>query len=701
MLALQASAGNRAVASLLGAPAAPDYEGALPASVRDEMENTFGRSFGDVRIHQDGLAERRGATAVTTGSDVHLASGRFDPGSTGGRFLLAHELAHVVQQSGVPSAGAAAASAPTLADRELEGEADRAGVAAASGRRADVGARVHPRGAPVAQHFEEGEHKRIGELATGGPHGETKTVELAPGYYVPYGEMVAMAGDWFESIDQMRSFAAKPGPGEGTREEIDYTRFVKVNGLTGAASVYSDEAKEAVGRRFDRLAADNVSHFLAPGAGDAERPIAERANETVTRMVGFIPVRSPANAVAGYHLNHVRALVEAATAGGEKRPIDAALAVEAFADHYLTDAFSGGHVRTPRKSAVEYWDARVPMFPYNLQGYLAETVARDLSTSIGHYTTEGFFSGGQPKNWAGAFDTIGDKLGAQGAPLTFGAVVGLAIHAWDNTMGVRATVAGEEVTLYGDNHLGEGGEERLAVAAVRAGIAEVEAAYELGGRGIALADLPTAIKGPAPLVDELFAAEKMFPVATPDDELAPQPGVNPAVPWEFPTHAELLADPQFRDALKVFCDAKANALADLVKDQQSEVQDSVAKIVQRLKSDAAPDVVREIIDWTPDTGGGYGGHNEDDNAMDYIERASATQGGLASLTVPQRVRLMHHLFTGATFGDEEDAAYAVLTANPKHIHELVYGVSFVFSVELEEELGEDRVREALALEQPP
>ncbi|CAN0491496.1 unnamed protein product, partial [Phaeothamnion confervicola] len=79
VLALQARGGNRAVASLFRAPAAPNHEGPLPVSVREGMETLFGRSFGDVRIHQGGLAERRGAAAVTTGPDIHMASGRFDP----------------------------------------------------------------------------------------------------------------------------------------------------------------------------------------------------------------------------------------------------------------------------------------------------------------------------------------------------------------------------------------------------------------------------------------------------------------------------------------------------------------------------------------------------------------------------------------------------------------------------------------------
>ena len=65
------------------------------------MEEHFGRSLEDVRIHRDSdLAPRLGATAFTSGRDIHFAPGRFDPTSRSGTWLLAHELTHVEQQTG-------------------------------------------------------------------------------------------------------------------------------------------------------------------------------------------------------------------------------------------------------------------------------------------------------------------------------------------------------------------------------------------------------------------------------------------------------------------------------------------------------------------------------------------------------------------------------------------------------------------------
>jgi hypothetical protein len=67
------------------------------------MEPRFGRDFGNVRVHTDqtagNMALQLQARAFTTGNNIFFAQGEFQPDQTGGKHLLAHELAHVVQQS--------------------------------------------------------------------------------------------------------------------------------------------------------------------------------------------------------------------------------------------------------------------------------------------------------------------------------------------------------------------------------------------------------------------------------------------------------------------------------------------------------------------------------------------------------------------------------------------------------------------------
>ena len=71
----------------------------LDAQTRRFMETRLGEDFGDVRIHTNRQAARAvSARAYTVGADVVFDEGQYAPGSTRGRGLLAHELAHVVQQ---------------------------------------------------------------------------------------------------------------------------------------------------------------------------------------------------------------------------------------------------------------------------------------------------------------------------------------------------------------------------------------------------------------------------------------------------------------------------------------------------------------------------------------------------------------------------------------------------------------------------
>ncbi|MEL6732626.1 MAG: DUF4157 domain-containing protein, partial [Bacteroidota bacterium] len=77
---------------------------ALPDDVRSEMESHFGADFSFVRIHTGNQAiemtQALNAHAFTHGYDIYFNEGRFDPYAQSGKELLAHELAHVVQQKG-------------------------------------------------------------------------------------------------------------------------------------------------------------------------------------------------------------------------------------------------------------------------------------------------------------------------------------------------------------------------------------------------------------------------------------------------------------------------------------------------------------------------------------------------------------------------------------------------------------------------
>jgi hypothetical protein len=102
MLAAKATGGAHASASLVGRLLARSGGIALPASARSFMERRLGHDFRSVRVHADGDADAMtrsvSAEAFTVGNDIYFRSGRFLPSTRLGSWLLAHELAHVVQQ---------------------------------------------------------------------------------------------------------------------------------------------------------------------------------------------------------------------------------------------------------------------------------------------------------------------------------------------------------------------------------------------------------------------------------------------------------------------------------------------------------------------------------------------------------------------------------------------------------------------------
>jgi hypothetical protein len=78
----------------------------LDPATRAFVEPRFGHDFGKVRVHADAQADESAravsAVAFTVGHDIVFGAGQYSPGTAAGQRLLAHELAHVVQQGGAP-----------------------------------------------------------------------------------------------------------------------------------------------------------------------------------------------------------------------------------------------------------------------------------------------------------------------------------------------------------------------------------------------------------------------------------------------------------------------------------------------------------------------------------------------------------------------------------------------------------------------
>jgi hypothetical protein len=138
---------------------------ALPGDLREKFESSLGTDLSSVRIHtgaeSQAAASAVAARAYALGNDVHFADGQYDPHSSAGQHLIAHEVAHTVQQRG---------GSPTRQDKlavseasdALEIEADRAADAMIVG----APARVSNGGVAIAR---KGDDKKGGGDASAAP----------------------------------------------------------------------------------------------------------------------------------------------------------------------------------------------------------------------------------------------------------------------------------------------------------------------------------------------------------------------------------------------------------------------------------------------------------------------------------------------------------------------------------------------------
>jgi hypothetical protein len=170
LLKLQQSHGNQFVQRLLNLQRHPDGPSAstdappqvyqalrspgqpLNHSTKDFFESSFGHDFSDVRVHTDSQAsesaESVNALAYTVGQDVVFGAGQYAPETEGGKGLLAHELAHVVQQgAGRGGGGISEKLEVGEADDEYEREADLVAQQVMRGER--IAGPVEAGGSPV------------------------------------------------------------------------------------------------------------------------------------------------------------------------------------------------------------------------------------------------------------------------------------------------------------------------------------------------------------------------------------------------------------------------------------------------------------------------------------------------------------------------------------------------------------------------
>jgi len=100
----------------------------LDTATRAFFEPRFGHDFSRVRVHSDAQAAKSAsaekALAYTVGRNVVFAANEYSPATSEGRKLIAHELAHVVQQSAV--AGGIGTATESDSERNADAISERA-----------------------------------------------------------------------------------------------------------------------------------------------------------------------------------------------------------------------------------------------------------------------------------------------------------------------------------------------------------------------------------------------------------------------------------------------------------------------------------------------------------------------------------------------------------------------------------------------
>lgn len=375
------------------------------------------------------------------------------------------------------------------------------------------------------------EHRSIGDAATGAAAvnlgGESPDQALV----LSFGDVVSLSGDFFrpdgssspvfprwrraaaaaEGSGQLFRLAAIPGDAGArldTRDEIICA--LKVSTVDEAVvdprfepggqyahfrftpGANRTDVERQVRDRFLALAAGNDDHFVRPGRSD------------VATGSGF------PSALSAYRHLHQAAMDEASRLGRRGGDISHAMAREAAAQHFLTDAFAAGHLRTPVADIRRYWKARYPSFWEHLQRKVAaDTVRalRDLSVALRLLPQQALYHQ--------TLSVLTERT-SQYPDLSVGDLVARAFHDWDNINGLRVDSGG---VVFGDGHVGEGVTHDLALAAVLAGIDDVEVAFRLGASGSRLAGqgLNARVREVTGALGDAFVAEERVPHLSPEN----------------------------------------------------------------------------------------------------------------------------------------------------------------------------------------
>jgi hypothetical protein len=273
------------------------------------------------------------------------------------------------------------------------------------------------------QEFTGPEHCAIGNLAAAGEQTPEGIAYGERGERLSFGEVVALAGDYFGDLRDMFVLARTPNG----RAQIAWARWdaLLLPEKQKPRVPKEKEVKAAVLQKKYLLASRNLSHFSAGGT----------AWET-------------------YLYWHRQAIILAFLAS--KKAWQGALLYEAFADHFLTDMFSAGHVRMPRAAIRAWYQQQMPGSIDRFIRYMAKFIYDQFDVP--------FPVNLAPDKIKKEMEKSIRKLGGEAVnTFSLGDIVSLALHDFDghglrvvsdvNPVGRRVR-GGYRWCAVGDSHLG-------------------------------------------------------------------------------------------------------------------------------------------------------------------------------------------------------------------------------------------------------
>ncbi|HEY6173546.1 MAG TPA: hypothetical protein VIX73_03840, partial [Kofleriaceae bacterium] len=309
--------------------------------------------------------------------------------------------------------------------------------------------------------------------------------------------------------------SSAPGQHVGTQDEVMYAiwredkndkRFLPHKTADGLGGIwhgvsFSDDVINRVEMRYNWLAYANHEHFVEPNGPGSGGP-ASGARKS---------------AGGSYRAMHEEAIQRAYDAKQKRTSLDHAMTYEAAAEHFLTDAFSSGHLRTARAGIENFWGKKYPLFFENFK----HTIARDISIAINRDET----------NLATVFGTVGaiedevipavEEKTKSLPPIGFDVVVNKLVHDADNDAGlwVVSKIHPGGWQTFGDGKSTAGSDtEAKAAEAVKFGVADIDVAYNLPA-GLTPDQLMTEVRArtqaPAVAGDALYGPEQAMPTLDP------------------------------------------------------------------------------------------------------------------------------------------------------------------------------------------